>query len=149
MACQPGGNGRLAQAQGRSCSYVRYAILRVPVAGCQPTVASAPLARVQLSRRAGGERTLPRRSRPSGPAGSEDARLVALRGKSLSLHDEPMTLSLRSPAFEPGTPIPARFDHERGDLSPALSWDGVPEGSAGLVLLVDYPDAPVQGSFVH
>ncbi len=47
------------------------------------------------------------------------------------------------------TPIPARFDHERGDLSPALSWDGVPEGTAGLVLLVDDPDAPVQGSFVH
>jgi Raf kinase inhibitor-like YbhB/YbcL family protein len=60
-----------------------------------------------------------------------------------------MTLTLRSPAFEPGTPIPARFDHERGDLSPALVWDGVPEGTAGLVLLVDDPDAPVEGSFVH
>ncbi|MBV9380204.1 MAG: YbhB/YbcL family Raf kinase inhibitor-like protein [Streptosporangiaceae bacterium] len=60
-----------------------------------------------------------------------------------------MTLTLRSPAFEPETPIPARFDHERGDLSPALTWDGVPEGTAGLVLLVDDPDAPVQGSFVH
>jgi hypothetical protein len=60
-----------------------------------------------------------------------------------------MTLTLRSPAFEPGAPIPARFDHERGDLSPALTWDGVPEGTAGLVLLVDDPDAPVQGSFVH
>jgi Raf kinase inhibitor-like YbhB/YbcL family protein len=60
-----------------------------------------------------------------------------------------MTLTLRSPAFESGTPIPARFDHERGDLSPALIWDGVPEGAAGLVLLVDDPDAPVEGSFVH
>jgi Raf kinase inhibitor-like YbhB/YbcL family protein len=60
-----------------------------------------------------------------------------------------MTLTLHSPAFEPGTSIPARFDHERGDLSPALAWDGVPEGTAGLVLLVDDPDAPVEGSFVH
>jgi Raf kinase inhibitor-like YbhB/YbcL family protein len=60
-----------------------------------------------------------------------------------------MTLTLRSPAFESGAPIPARFDHERGDLSPALSWDGVPAGAAGLVLLVDDPDAPVEGSFVH
>jgi Raf kinase inhibitor-like YbhB/YbcL family protein len=60
-----------------------------------------------------------------------------------------MTLTLRSPAFEPGTPIPARFDHERGDRSPPLIWDGVPEGTAGLVLLVDDPDAPVKGSFVH
>ncbi len=60
-----------------------------------------------------------------------------------------MTLTLRSPAFEPETPIPARFDHERGDLSPALAWDGVPGGTAGLVLLVDDPDAPVPGGFVH
>jgi phosphatidylethanolamine-binding protein (PEBP) family uncharacterized protein len=60
-----------------------------------------------------------------------------------------MTLMLRSLAFESGAPIPARFDHERGDLSPALIWDGVPEGTAGLVLLVDDPDAPVEGSFVH
>jgi len=60
-----------------------------------------------------------------------------------------MTLTLRSPAFESGTPIPARFDHERGDRSPPLIWDGVPEGTAGLVLLVDDPDAPVKGSFVH
>lgn len=60
-----------------------------------------------------------------------------------------MKLTLRSPAFESGAPIPARFDHQRGDLSPALIWDGVPEGTAGLVLLVDDPDAPVEGSFVH
>ena len=60
-----------------------------------------------------------------------------------------MTLALHSPAFESGAPIPARFDHEQGDLSPALIWDGVPEGTAGLVLLVDDPDAPVEGSFVH
>jgi Raf kinase inhibitor-like YbhB/YbcL family protein len=60
-----------------------------------------------------------------------------------------MTLTLRSPEFEPGAPIPARFDNERGDLSPALTWDGVPEGTAGLVLLVDDPDAPIEGSFVH
>ena len=60
-----------------------------------------------------------------------------------------MTLTLRSPAFDPGTPIPARFDHEQGDLSPALIWDGIPEGTARLVLLVDDPDAPIEGSFVH
>src|SRR5215472_13201214 len=60
-----------------------------------------------------------------------------------------MTLTLRSPAFEPGDAIPARFDNERGDLSPALSWDGVPEATAALVLLVDDPDAPIEGSFVH
>ena len=60
-----------------------------------------------------------------------------------------MTLTLRSPAFEPEGPIPARFGHDRGDLSPALAWDGMPQGTATLVLLADDPDAPVEGSFVH
>jgi len=86
---------------------------------------------------------------PAAKPGSKDADPVVLAGESPALHDEPMTLTLRSPAFEPGAPIPARFDHEQGDLSPALAWDGVPEGTAALVLLVDDPDAPVEGSFVH
>jgi phosphatidylethanolamine-binding protein (PEBP) family uncharacterized protein len=32
---------------------------------------------------------------------------------------------------------------------PALSWDGVPEGTAALILLVDDPGAAVEGSFEH
>lgn len=60
-----------------------------------------------------------------------------------------MAFVLSSPAFEDGAPIPARFDHDSGDVSPALAWDGVPAGTAELVLLVDDPDAPMDGSFVH
>ena len=60
-----------------------------------------------------------------------------------------MRFTLTSAAFADGQPIPARFDHAHGDVSPALSWDGVPEGTAELVLLVDDPDAPIEGSFVH
>jgi Raf kinase inhibitor-like YbhB/YbcL family protein len=90
-----------------------------------------------------------RARRRLGGVDSKDADLVVLAGDSPAPHDEPITLTLRSPAFQPGAPIPARFDHERGDLSPALAWDGVPEGTAALVLLVDDPDAPVKGSFVH
>ena len=60
-----------------------------------------------------------------------------------------MRFTLTSAAFADGQPIPARFDHAHGDVSPALSWDGVPEGTVELVLLVDDPDAPIEGSFVH
>ena len=60
-----------------------------------------------------------------------------------------MTLARGSPAFAADAPIPPRFSHEHGDVSPALAWDGVPTGIAELVLLVDDPDAPMEGSFVH
>jgi len=61
-----------------------------------------------------------------------------------------MTLTLRSPAFGPGTPIPARSGHQRGDLSPALAWDGVPAGTAGAGCCWWMIRTPrVEGSFVH
>ncbi len=57
-------------------------------------------------------------------------------------------LSLRSAAFADGEPIPRRHTCEGEDLSPPLSWSGVPEGTRSLALIVDDPDAPA-GTFVH
>jgi Raf kinase inhibitor-like YbhB/YbcL family protein len=53
-----------------------------------------------------------------------------------------MSLTLTSPAFEPGGEIPARFTCEGEDVSPALAWSGTPAGAAAFVLVVDDPDAP-------
>jgi Raf kinase inhibitor-like YbhB/YbcL family protein len=55
-------------------------------------------------------------------------------------------ITLRSEAFEEGGPIPARFTCDGDDVSPPLSWDDPPTGTAGFVLVVDDPDA---GNFVH
>lgn len=51
-------------------------------------------------------------------------------------------LSLGSAAFEPGGEIPDRYTCEGRDVSPPLSWSGVPEGTKSLALIVDDPDAP-------
>jgi Raf kinase inhibitor-like YbhB/YbcL family protein len=59
-----------------------------------------------------------------------------------------MALSLTSPAFQQGGEIPARHTCDAEDLSPALVWSGVPEGTRSLALIVDDPDAPV-GTFTH
>ncbi|HYY73203.1 MAG TPA: YbhB/YbcL family Raf kinase inhibitor-like protein [Solirubrobacterales bacterium] len=59
-----------------------------------------------------------------------------------------MPLSLASPAFEHGGEVPARHTCDAEDLSPALVWSGVPEGTSSLALIVDDPDAPV-GTFTH
>lgn len=53
-----------------------------------------------------------------------------------------MSLELSSPAFTEGGSIPARYTCDGDDLSPALSWTGVPPGTESLALIVDDPDAP-------
>jgi len=53
-----------------------------------------------------------------------------------------MALTLSSPAFKDKGTIPARYTCEGKDISPPLSWEGVPKGAKSLVLIVDDPDAP-------
>jgi Raf kinase inhibitor-like YbhB/YbcL family protein len=55
---------------------------------------------------------------------------------------------LQSSAFEHGGPIPRRYSCDGEDLSPPLSWSGMPEGARSLALVVDDPDAPA-GTFTH
>ena len=52
------------------------------------------------------------------------------------------TFSLSSPSFEHEHEIPERFTCEGADVSPALSWSGLPPGTRSLALIVDDPDAP-------
>src|SRR5690554_619689 len=63
------------------------------------------------------------------------------------------TLHLTSPAFEDGGVIPAKHTDEGDDLSPALVWQDIPDGTKGFALICHDPDAPlVQNGtygFVH
>jgi hypothetical protein len=60
----------------------------------------------------------------------------------------PTPFSLASPAFSDGSAIPGRFTCDGPNVSPTLTWEGVPEGTAALALIVDDPDAPGR-TFVH
>jgi Raf kinase inhibitor-like YbhB/YbcL family protein len=53
-----------------------------------------------------------------------------------------MTLSISSTAFSDRGEIPSPYTCDGKDLSPALSWSGVPEAACSLALIVDDPDAP-------
>ncbi len=57
-------------------------------------------------------------------------------------------LELRSGAFEGGGNIPARYTCLGENVSPGLSWSGVPAGAQSFVLIMDDPDAPA-GTWVH
>jgi Raf kinase inhibitor-like YbhB/YbcL family protein len=60
-----------------------------------------------------------------------------------------MTLNLRSTAFSDGNSIPRRHTGVGEDLSPPLSWTGVPAEARELALIVDDPDAPSAEPWVH
>jgi len=53
-----------------------------------------------------------------------------------------MALTITSAAFDHDGSIPQKYTCEGDDVSPPLSWDGVPGGVQSLVLIVDDPDAP-------
>jgi hypothetical protein len=57
-------------------------------------------------------------------------------------------MELRSEAFQDEGVIPSRFSCEGDDISPPLSWKGVPPEARTLVLICEDPDAPL-GTFVH
>jgi Raf kinase inhibitor-like YbhB/YbcL family protein len=59
-----------------------------------------------------------------------------------------MSLTLSSPAFKAYGPIDSRYTCDGEDISPALSWSGVPEDAQSLALILDDPDAP-RGGWVH
>jgi Raf kinase inhibitor-like YbhB/YbcL family protein len=51
-------------------------------------------------------------------------------------------MQLMSSAFRNGGKIPRRYTCDGENISPPLSWAGVPEGTHSLVLTCDDPDAP-------
>ena len=53
-----------------------------------------------------------------------------------------MSMSISSPAFAHMGLIPRVNTCDGDDLSPQLSWSGVPASAASLTLIIDDPDAP-------
>ncbi|MGR8942088.1 MAG: YbhB/YbcL family Raf kinase inhibitor-like protein [Gammaproteobacteria bacterium] len=53
-----------------------------------------------------------------------------------------MSLKLESPDFAHLGEIPKRHTCDGEDVSPALRWSNLPEGTQSLALIVDDPDAP-------
>jgi Raf kinase inhibitor-like YbhB/YbcL family protein len=59
-----------------------------------------------------------------------------------------MPLILASPAIPPGGEIAAQYTCDVADISPPLTWSGLPDGTRSLVIVVEDPDAPL-GVFRH
>jgi Raf kinase inhibitor-like YbhB/YbcL family protein len=59
-----------------------------------------------------------------------------------------MAITVTSQAFGEGDMIPRQYTCDGKDVSPPVSWSGVPEGTKSLALICDDPDAPM-GTWVH
>jgi Raf kinase inhibitor-like YbhB/YbcL family protein len=58
-------------------------------------------------------------------------------------------LKITSSAFEDHGRIPERHTSDGEDVSPALSWTGVPDGTGSFAVVVHDPDAPLVDGFTH
>ena len=63
--------------------------------------------------------------------------------------DRKTSMRIESSAFKEGQVVPKKHTGEGGNLSPALSWSGVPAGTRELALICDDPDAPTAEPWVH
>ncbi len=68
--------------------------------------------------------------------------LPLLFAAALAAPEVLVSLELTSPAFQAGAAIPVKYTCEGDDLSPALAWTNVPDGTRTFALIVDDPDAP-------
>ena len=58
-------------------------------------------------------------------------------------------LKLTSPAFKHHDHIPERHTSDGEDVSPALEWSGVPDGTSAFAVVMHDPDAPLVDGFTH
>lgn len=62
--------------------------------------------------------------------------LAATQGSPMS------EFKLSSSAFTANSQIPSRYTCDADNVSPPLAWEGVPNGTQSMVLILDDPDAP-------
>lgn len=86
----------------------------------------------------------------SSKAAESDGQKTPSTGRiATSQGDKSMAIQITSTAFAEGQPIPKKYTGEGADVSPPLSWTGLPERTKELVLICDDPDAPTAEPWVH
>lgn len=58
-------------------------------------------------------------------------------------------MKIASPVFQNNESIPAKFTCDGENINPPLEIKDVPENAKSLALIMDDPDAPAAGGFVH
>lgn len=70
------------------------------------------------------------------------AGFILISPATLAQTEARLTTTISSSTFGHNDPIPKKYTCDGQDVSPPLTWGGVPPSAKSLVLIVDDPDAP-------
>lgn len=72
-----------------------------------------------------------------------------LKGIRVLNNNHAKNMKISSPSFENGGNIPPKYSCDQEGINLPLIFSDVPDGTKSLALIMDDPDAPVSGGFVH
>ena len=70
------------------------------------------------------------------------------KGTEVKTKNQVLTIQVSSMAFTNGGTIPEKYTCDGQNVSPALSWSGIPQGTKTIALIYEDPDAPMR-TWVH
>lgn len=82
------------------------------------------------------------------PVSPEESQKVDKDADNITPADSMAELTVTSPGFEDGDPIPAKYTCDGEDINPELNIADIPDNAVSLLLIMDDPDAP-SGTFTH
>jgi Raf kinase inhibitor-like YbhB/YbcL family protein len=74
--------------------------------------------------------------------------LVLMNG-AIAAQQEPVKITVTSPAFTHGQPLPVDYTADGKNVSPPLAWSNLPTGTRELAVIHEDPTAPTPQPFVH
>ncbi len=77
--------------------------------------------------------------------------LIAFAALSATLvaQQEPAKITVTSPAFQHGQPLPVDYTADGRNISPPLAWSNLPAGTREIAVIHEDPSAPTPQPFVH
>ena len=68
---------------------------------------------------------------------------------ALSAQTAPQSITVTSPAFKHGFPLPVDYTADGKNISPPIMWSNLPAGTKEIALIHEDPTAPTPQPFVH
>jgi hypothetical protein len=68
---------------------------------------------------------------------------------TLGAQTTPQTITVTSPAFKHGQPLPVDYTADGKNISPPLAWANLPAGTKEIAVIHEDPTAPTPQPFVH